>query len=176
MNRPRSPSLPQPEGVTPLTVKGAPPGAPATITYLRGRKDSNGKTGCVGFCWGGAAVNNLAHARQIFTETLVYVKERQAFGQPIGSFQSNKFRLAELVTSCDVAQSFVDACVLELVGRTLLAIGYVALSLLGAVLSLGGLYRETHQRSRTLAETMTGGSAKAGHEARWSPLAPTIPG
>ena len=31
-----SPSLPQPEGVTPLTVHGAPDGAPAAITYLRG--------------------------------------------------------------------------------------------------------------------------------------------
>lgn len=32
----------------------------AALTYLRGRKDSNGKTGCVGFCWGGAMVNSLA--------------------------------------------------------------------------------------------------------------------
>lgn len=28
--------------------------------YLPGRKDFNGKTGCVGFCWGGAMSNNLA--------------------------------------------------------------------------------------------------------------------
>lgn len=28
--------------------------------YLPGRKDSNGKFGCVGFCWGGAMANNLA--------------------------------------------------------------------------------------------------------------------
>ncbi len=67
----------------------------------------------------GAAVNNLAHARQILDETLDYVKERRAFGQPIGSFQANKFQLAELVTSCDVTQSFVDACVLEQVAQTL---------------------------------------------------------
>ncbi|MET0692427.1 MAG: acyl-CoA dehydrogenase family protein [Propionibacteriaceae bacterium] len=67
----------------------------------------------------GAAVNNLSHARQILDETLEYVKDRQAFGQPIGSFQSNKFRLAELVTSCDVAQAYVDACVLEQVAKKL---------------------------------------------------------
>lgn len=28
--------------------------------YLPGRKDFNGITGCVGFCWGGAMTNNLA--------------------------------------------------------------------------------------------------------------------
>lgn len=28
--------------------------------YLKTRKDHNGKTGCVGFCWGGAMSNNLA--------------------------------------------------------------------------------------------------------------------
>lgn len=61
----------------------------------------------------GAAVNNLSHARQILDETLVYVQERQAFGQPVGSFQANKFTLAELVTKADVSQAFVDACVME---------------------------------------------------------------
>jgi len=30
------------------------------LEYMRTRKDSNGKTGCVGFCWGGAMANNLA--------------------------------------------------------------------------------------------------------------------
>ncbi|WP_315821958.1 dienelactone hydrolase family protein [Paraflavitalea speifideaquila] len=28
--------------------------------YLKARKDCNGKTGCVGFCWGGALANQLA--------------------------------------------------------------------------------------------------------------------
>ncbi len=30
------------------------------LTYLTTRNDFNGKTGCVGFCWGGAMANNLA--------------------------------------------------------------------------------------------------------------------
>lgn len=58
-----------------------------------------------------AAVSNLAHARGIFEETLEYTKQRKAFGQAIGSFQYNKFTLAELATTIDVTQSFVDAAV-----------------------------------------------------------------
>jgi long-chain-acyl-CoA dehydrogenase len=61
----------------------------------------------------GAAVSNLANARQILDETIEYVKERQAFGQSIGSFQHNKFKVAEMVTSVDVTQAFVDAAVME---------------------------------------------------------------
>jgi alkylation response protein AidB-like acyl-CoA dehydrogenase len=60
----------------------------------------------------GAAVSNLAHARGILDETIEYVKERTAFGNAIGSFQYNKFRVAELVTQADVAQAFIDQCVL----------------------------------------------------------------
>jgi len=30
------------------------------LNYLRNHKDGNGKTGCVGFCWGGAMANKLA--------------------------------------------------------------------------------------------------------------------
>ncbi|WP_199443873.1 acyl-CoA dehydrogenase family protein [Umezawaea beigongshangensis] len=60
----------------------------------------------------GGAVSNLAHAAQILVETVEYAKERKAFGQSIGSFQHNKFLLAELVTKVDVTQAFVDQCTL----------------------------------------------------------------
>ncbi len=61
----------------------------------------------------GAAVANTAHADQILKETLDYVKKREAFGQPIGSFQHNKFRLAEMFTRISVTQAFVDRCLEE---------------------------------------------------------------
>ena len=57
------------------------------------------------------AVNGVAAARAALEWTLAYCKERQAFGQAIGSFQNSRFRLAEMATEVDVAQAFVDACV-----------------------------------------------------------------
>ncbi|WP_300675946.1 acyl-CoA dehydrogenase family protein, partial [Nocardioides sp.] len=58
------------------------------------------------------AVANVAHAKQILIETLQYTKDRQAFGQSIGKFQHNKFLLAELFTQIEVAEAYVDKCVL----------------------------------------------------------------
>jgi alkylation response protein AidB-like acyl-CoA dehydrogenase len=57
------------------------------------------------------AVAGVAAARAAFDWTLAYCKERQAFGQPIGSFQNSRFRLAEMQTEVEVAQAFVDRCV-----------------------------------------------------------------
>jgi alkylation response protein AidB-like acyl-CoA dehydrogenase len=58
------------------------------------------------------AVTGVAAARVAFEQTLAYAQERQAFGQPIGAFQNSRFRLAEMATEVEVAQSFVDRCVL----------------------------------------------------------------
>jgi alkylation response protein AidB-like acyl-CoA dehydrogenase len=60
------------------------------------------------------AVSGVASARAALDWTVAYVKERTAFGQPIGSFQNSKFTLAEVKTGVDVAQAYVDQCVLEL--------------------------------------------------------------
>ena len=60
----------------------------------------------------GCAISNVAHAKQILVETLQYAKDRKAFGQGIGSFQHNKFLLAELVTQIEVTEAFIDQCVL----------------------------------------------------------------
>ena len=57
------------------------------------------------------AISNIAHAKQILLETIQYAKDRQAFGQSIGSFQWNKFLIAELVTSIEAAEAYVDHAV-----------------------------------------------------------------
>jgi alkylation response protein AidB-like acyl-CoA dehydrogenase len=57
------------------------------------------------------AVSAVAGARATLELTLAYVKDRTAFGQPIGSFQNTKFRLAEMITEIDIAQTFTDRCI-----------------------------------------------------------------
>ena len=42
-----------------------------------------------------------------------YVCDRRAFGQRVADFQNTRFKLADMRTQIDVAQAFVDQCVLE---------------------------------------------------------------
>ena len=60
------------------------------------------------------AVTGVATAKAALGWTVEYVQERRAFGQPISSFQNTKFVLAEVKTEVDVAQAYVDQCVLRL--------------------------------------------------------------
>jgi alkylation response protein AidB-like acyl-CoA dehydrogenase len=60
-----------------------------------------------------SATASLAAAQTAFDLTLDFVKERRAFGRPIGAFQNTRFTLASLRTELDAAQSFLDAAVLE---------------------------------------------------------------
>jgi alkylation response protein AidB-like acyl-CoA dehydrogenase len=60
------------------------------------------------------AIGSVAHARAAFAWTLEHVKERQAFGQPIGSFQTVKHTMAEMATEIDIGQTYVDAQILAL--------------------------------------------------------------
>ena len=54
------------------------------------------------------AIGAIASCRRALDDTVAYVKERTAFGQPIGSFQNTQFRLAELATEVEIGQAFVD--------------------------------------------------------------------
>ncbi len=66
------------------------------------------------------AVNSQACAEKILEDTLVYVKERRAFGRPIGSFQNTKFKLAECATEVEIGRVFLDRLIEEhMAGRGL---------------------------------------------------------
>lgn len=70
----------------------------------------------------GAAIGNIAGTAQILAETIAYTKDRKAFGAPIGTFQHNKFKIAEMITAVEVAQAYVDDCVVAHSAGTLTAV------------------------------------------------------
>ncbi|MFN8543607.1 MAG: acyl-CoA dehydrogenase family protein [Candidatus Binatia bacterium] len=56
---------------------------------------------CIGTC-------AVASCRRALDDTVHYVKERRAFGQPIAAFQNTQFTLAELASEVEIGQAFVD--------------------------------------------------------------------
>jgi alkylation response protein AidB-like acyl-CoA dehydrogenase len=60
------------------------------------------------------AVAAVASAQAALDWTLEYVKERTAFGKPVGSFQNSRFKLAEMKTEIDIATVYLDRCVMAL--------------------------------------------------------------
>jgi acyl-CoA dehydrogenase len=57
------------------------------------------------------AIAAQAAAEQMLEKTLPYVRERQAFGKPIGSFQHNAFKLVERATEVEIGRVFLDAII-----------------------------------------------------------------
>ena len=53
-------------------------------------------------------VSSIASCRRALDDTMEYVKQRKAFGQPIAGFQAIQFKLAELATEVEVGQAFTD--------------------------------------------------------------------
>jgi len=49
-------------------------------------------------------------AESILEQTIEYVKERQAFGKSIASFQNTQFKLAEMSSTVTMARVFIDKC------------------------------------------------------------------
>ncbi|MEU0224652.1 acyl-CoA dehydrogenase family protein [Streptomyces sp. NPDC006284] len=50
----------------------------------------------------------LGVARRAFDDTLTYVRQREQFGRPIGSFQALKHRIADMATELECAQLLLD--------------------------------------------------------------------
>jgi len=88
-----------------------------------------------------SACQAIAHAQVAFDLTMEYILDRKAFGKPIAAFQNSRFKMAEMRTSLDVTQTFIDQCVmLHLDGQ------------LGADLAAEAKYFATEVESRVMDE------------------------
>lgn len=68
------------------------------------------------------ACGYLSAAQLSWDLTAAYVGERKAFGKPLAAFQNTQFKLAELRTELDLAQTFVDQCVVAFNSDALTAV------------------------------------------------------
>jgi alkylation response protein AidB-like acyl-CoA dehydrogenase len=68
------------------------------------------------------AISAIFGARETWRQTLQYAKDRKAFGQSIGSFQHNRFLLAEMDTELDLGEQYIDRCLQAVVDGDLTAV------------------------------------------------------
>jgi alkylation response protein AidB-like acyl-CoA dehydrogenase len=68
------------------------------------------------------AISAIAGARETWRQTLQYAKDRKAFGQAIGSFQHNRFLLAEMDTELEIGEQYIDRCLRAVVDGELTAV------------------------------------------------------
>lgn len=54
------------------------------------------------------ALAAVASAEGVLSRTLEYVKERKAFGKPVGSFQNTRFEMASMATEVQIARIYID--------------------------------------------------------------------
>ncbi len=59
------------------------------------------------------AVGAVATSTSALDWTREYTRQRKAFGTPIADFQNTRFKLAEIKTEIEIAQVFVDRCLVE---------------------------------------------------------------
>jgi len=74
----------------------------------------------------------MAATRAVLEQTISYVKERQAFGRPIASFQNTQFKLAEMDTELTAAEVFTDRCLELLIAGQLDTVTASKAKLLGS--------------------------------------------
>ncbi|WP_077324360.1 acyl-CoA dehydrogenase family protein [Virgibacillus siamensis] len=57
------------------------------------------------------AISGQVASEDMLETTLEYVKSREAFGKPIGSFQNTQFKLAEMATQVELGRSFLETLI-----------------------------------------------------------------
>ena len=59
------------------------------------------------------AIGAVAGAEQVLADTIVYTKERHAFGKPISKFQNTQFKIVEALAKVEVGRAYIDKVVAE---------------------------------------------------------------
>jgi acyl-CoA dehydrogenase len=54
------------------------------------------------------AIGAVSGAEQVLEDTIIYTKERKAFGKPISKFQNTQFKLVECLAKVEVGRAYVD--------------------------------------------------------------------
>jgi alkylation response protein AidB-like acyl-CoA dehydrogenase len=81
------------------------------------------------------AIAAVATSAAALEWTKTYTRERKAFGTPIADFQNTRFRLAEAKTEIEIAQVFIDRCLIERLDVTVAAMAkFWCTELMGRVL------------------------------------------
>ena len=58
------------------------------------------------------SIASITAAQLAFDLTLDYIKERRAFGKPLGALQHIRFTMADMRAKIDAVQCFIDQCVM----------------------------------------------------------------
>ncbi|NLC76917.1 MAG: acyl-CoA dehydrogenase, partial [Clostridia bacterium] len=60
-----------------------------------------------------SAVYSQGMAERMLADAMEYAKTREAFGQPIGKFQYNAFKIAELATEVELGKVFLERVIAD---------------------------------------------------------------
>jgi len=60
-----------------------------------------------------SAIGSQCAAERMLADAISYAKTREAFGKPIGKFQHNAFKLAEMATEVEIGRTFLDSLIAD---------------------------------------------------------------